>query len=171
MTYDLDPKDIENWADRHDAKGQLPRLVRKLLRATLSDSNPSIHMPSDSSVYLSGWDGIVKVVRGNSWAPDGVSGWELTCDKNIAERANENYQKRTVNSGIIDIRTSTFVFVTPRRWSGKMDWVEERCQEGLWRDVRAYDAENLVDWLEQSEKVMQWFIGVLNRFPNAFQFF
>ena len=169
MTHDLDPKDIENWADRHSAKGQFPRLVRKLLRATLSDRNPIIHMPSGSSVNLSGWDGIVEVERGNSWAPDGVSGWELTCDKDIAGKANENYKKRTIEPDTIDIKSSTFVFVTPRRWNGKRSWVTERCQEGLWRDVRAYDADVLVDWLEQSEKVMEWFVNELNEFPNAFR--
>ncbi len=169
MTYDLDPKDIENWADRFSSKGQLPRLIRKLLRSTLSDRNPDIDMPSDSSVYFPGWDGIVRVVRGNSWAPDGVSGWELTCDKDIEGKANENYMKRTIKPDPIDNKNSTFVFVTPRRWNGKKDWVTKRCQENQWREVRAYDANDLVDWLEQSEEVMEWFINDWNRFPNAFR--
>ena len=114
MIYDFDPSQIDNWADRQDARGQLPTLIRKLLMATLPDSNPMIDMPGESSVSFPGWDGILKVDRGNSWAPDGVSGWELSCNKNITNKANDNYRKRTDEPEGIDIETSTFVFVTPR---------------------------------------------------------
>ena len=169
MIYDFDPSQIDNWADRQDARGQLPTLIRKLLMATLPDSNPRIDMPGESSVSFPGWDGILKVDRGNSWAPDGVSGWELSCNKNITNKANDNYRKRTDEPEGIDIETSTFVFVTPRRWNSKRTWVKERCEEGLWRDVRAYDADDLVAWLEQSTDVAQWFIGILSGLPNAFQ--
>ena len=35
--------------------------------------------------------------------------------------------------------------------------------------MRAYDADDLVAWLEQSTDVAQWFIGILSGLPNAFQ--
>ena len=169
MMCDFDPSQIDNWADRHDARGQLPILIRKLLMTTLPDSNPMIDMPGGSSVSFRGWDGILKVDRGNSWAPDGVSGWEFSCNKNITDKANKDYEKRMNDPQEVNMETSTFVFVTPRRWNGKRSWVKERCEEGLWRDVRAYDADDLVAWLERSTDVSQWFAGILSGLPNAFQ--
>ena len=169
MFYDFDPSQIDNWADRQDARGQLPTLIRKLLMETLPDSKPIIDMPSGSSVSFPGWDGLLKVDCGNSWAPDGVSGWEFSCSKNITDKANRDYRKRTNDPKGIDIETSTFVFVTPRRWQSKRTWVKERCEERSWREVRAYDADDLVAWLDQSSNVAQWFIGISSGSPNAFQ--
>ena len=47
----------------------------------------------------------------------------------------------------------TFVFVTPRQWSSKDHWVEQRRAEGKWADVLAYDANNLIAWLGQAPAV------------------
>jgi hypothetical protein len=49
------------------------------------------------------------------------------------------------------------VFVTPRRWAGKAAWVEAKKAKGLWKDVRAYDASDLEQWLEQSLPAQAWF--------------
>ena len=170
MMYDFDPSQIDNWADRQAARGQLPTLIRKLLIATLPDPEPKIDMPSGSSISFPGWDGLLEVDCGNSWAPAGVSGWEFSCNKNITDKADKDYRKRTNDPLGIDIRTSTFVFVTPRRWNGKRRWVRERCEEGQWRDVRAHDADDLVAWLEQSTDVAQWFFGIVSGFlmPSRF---
>ena len=171
MIHSIDPSDIDNWADRHVARGQLPTLIRRLLQATLPDPEPrKIDISSESSISYSGWDGRVEVGHGNSWAPEGVSGWEFSCSKDITKRANENYKKRTDNSLGIDIETSTFVFVTPRVWNDKGTWVRKRCAEGRWQDVRAYDANDLAAWLEQSDEVTLWFLSITDKSPIAFQF-
>jgi hypothetical protein len=52
---------------------------------------------------------------------------------------------------------TSFVFVTPRRWSGKAAWVAAKQAKGLWKDVRAYDASDLEQWLEQSLPGQAWF--------------
>ena len=170
MIHSIDPSDIDNWADRHVARGQLPTLIRLLLQATLPDPEPrKIDISSESSISYSGWDGRVEVGHGNSWAPEGVSGWEFSCSKDITKRANENYKKRTDNSLGIDIETSTFVFVTPRVWNDKGTWVRKRCAEGRWQDVRAYDANDLVAWLEQTDDVTQWFLSIAQTLPESFQ--
>src|SRR3546814_10058977 len=51
----------------------------------------------------------------------------------------------------------TFVFVTPRSWAGKESWVKDRKKEKLWKHVRAYDASDLEQWLEQSIAGQVWF--------------
>src|SRR5205085_12383165 len=50
-----------------------------------------------------------------------------------------------------------FVFVTPRRWTGKAAWVAAKKEKGLWKDVRAYDASDLEQWVEQSLPAQAWF--------------
>lgn len=122
-------------------------------------------MPSGSSVRLPGWDGILEVGQGNAWAPSGVSGWEFSCNKKVTSKADDDYEKRTKDPLDLQRDTTTFVFVTPRRWTGKRVWERERREEGKWHDVRAYDVDDLDTWLEQSPEVTRWFANVLRRLP------
>ena len=43
---------------------------------------------------------------------------------------------------------ATFVFVTPRNWPRKEVWATEKAAHEDWKDVRAYDADDLEQWLE-----------------------
>ena len=170
LTYSFDASEINNWADKADAEHKLPALIRCLVLATLPDDPPlRIDFPGGSSVRLSGWDGLLEVEHGNAWAPSGVSGWEFSCNKKVTKKADEDYNKRTADPLGLDKTTATFVFATARRWGGKREWLEKRRNEGQWHDVRAYDADDLVAWLEQSREVSQWFAGVINRQPFDYQ--
>ena len=60
-------------------------------------------------------------------------------------------------------RTRTFVFATPRDWPGKSAWVDEKARLGVWHAVRAYDASDLEQWIEQSVPVQIWFAERLGR--------
>lgn len=163
MISSFDASVINNWADNADAAHKLPELIRLLVQDTLSESPLRIDIPSGSSVRLPGWDGILEVGCGNSWVPSGVSGWEFSCDKKITSKASDDYEKRTADPLELNKATTTFVFVTPRRWRGKRQWVKERREEGKWLDVRAYDADDLVTWLQQSLNVTRWFAEVTSR--------
>ena len=169
MTYSFDASEIINWSDTPDAAHKLPELIRHLVQDTLSESPLQIDIPSGSSVRLPGWDGILEVGHGNTWVPSGVSGWEFSCDKKITSKASDNYEKRTAEPLELNKATTTFVFVTPRRWRGKRQWVKKRREEGKWLDVRAYDADDLVTWLEQSPNVTLWFAGVISRSPFGYE--
>ncbi|MDE0079035.1 MAG: tetratricopeptide repeat protein [Caldilineaceae bacterium] len=170
MMHSFDPSDIDNWAARQVAKGQLPTLIRRLVQETLPASEPRrIDIPSESSINFPGWDGILEVGHGNSWVPEGVSGWEFSCSKYISRKADENYENRTGEPLGINMETSTFVFVTARVWNDKRTWVRKRCAEGLWQDVRAYDANDLVAWLEQAKEATQWFLSITQNFQGGFQ--
>ena len=166
MTYSLDASELNHWSDIPDAEHKLPGLIRRLVLDTLPESPSQIDMPSGSSVRLPGWDGILEVGCGNTWVPNGVSGWEFSCNKRITSKANEDYEKRTADPLELKRATTTFVFVTPRRWNGKRQWVKERRKERKWRDVRAYDADDLVTWLEQSPEVTAWFASLTSRLPS-----
>lgn len=169
MTYSFDASEIINWSDRDDAAYKLPELIFRLVVGTLSEPPSRIDIPSGSSVRVSGWDGELEVRHGNEWVPSGVSGWEMSCEKGVASKANQVYKSRTTDPLDLDIPTSTFVFVTPRRWPGKRRWVRERCEEGKWYKVRAYDADDLVAWLRQSEDVTRWLLGVIHKRPFDYE--
>ena len=163
MITSFDAAEISNWSDTADADRKLPELIRRLVLATLPEPPSRIDMPSGSSVRLPDWDGLLETEHGNTWAPNGVSGWEMSCDQRITSKANEDYKKRTAEPLGLKTDIATFVFVTSRRWRDKRRWERERRGEGKWCDVRAYDADDLVTWLEQSPKVTQWFAGEVRR--------
>ena len=165
MTESFDASEIGNWSDTADAEHKLPELVRRLVLSTLPEPPSRIDMPSGSSVRLPGWDGLLETVRGNAWVPSGVSGWEFSSDKGVKSKANDDYEKRTANPLGLDQATGTFVFVTSRRWPGKRQWWRERGEEARWREVRAYDADDLVAWLGESPEVTRWFAGVIGKSP------
>ena len=154
----FDPSDIVNWADKPDAHHKLPELVRRLVLATVP--MPSLlHMPSGSSVWRPGWDGVLVVENGNAWVPDGASDWEISCQKNPKSKAASDYDKRTADP------VATFVFVTPRRWVDKDEWARNLRANSQWAEVRVLDADDLVAWLEQAPAVAHWFARQMGKLP------
>ncbi|UCJ16924.1 hypothetical protein K5Q02_00525 [Pseudomonas sp. MM211] len=144
---------IVNWASTQakEAQTDLPRWVRRLCFDP--ETTLQLSFPAGDSTYVPGWDGALFRERGNAWVPSGASRWEIGCDQNVLGKANGDYQKRTEQISEKERLACTFVFVTPRRWTKKLDWVAEQCSKGEWASVRAYDADDLEQWLEQSPGV------------------
>ena len=161
----FDPSEISNWASLPDANHQLPELIRRLILATVPQLS-RLDIPSGSAVWLSGWDGLLTAETGNAWVPEGTSAWELSCRSDTGAKANDDYRKRTKTPQGVAVATSTFVFVTPRQWTGKQRWLEQRCAEGKWADVRAFDASDLAAWLYQAPAVAEWFARLINKLPT-----
>jgi len=92
--------------------------------------------------------------------------WEVSTDADITAKANADYEKRLKNPGGVNPTQTTFVFVTPRRWAGKKDWVTARKSGGVWLDVRAYDAFDLEEWLELAPAVHIWFSVLAGKRPE-----
>ena len=160
----FDSSEIANWADKPDAQHLLPELIRLLILATVP--MPSLlDMPSGSSVWLPGWDGLLVTERGNAWVPDGASAWEFSREQNLGSKATADYKKRTKNPQGSDRPKTMFVFVTPRKWAGKRTWATERSKEGQWSDVRALNADDLVAWLGQAPAVAHWFARLIGKLP------
>nr|VFK62256.1 MAG: hypothetical protein BECKTC1821F_GA0114240_10724 [Candidatus Kentron sp. TC] len=144
---------IVEWANTYarEAQDQLPRLIRRL--CFYPDAIHAISFPAGDSIYRPGWDGVLSSEKGNAWIPVGESRWEIGCDRDPTPKASADYHKRTKETGEEERSISTFVFVTPRRWSKKSAWIAERHAEGQWRDIRAFDADDLEQWLEQTPAV------------------
>jgi len=164
----VDATDLTFWANRRDAQDMLPRLVRRLVHGTV-ERILRAGFRAGEGVQIAGWDGIVEVEKGNAFVPDGTSVWEMGVDKGVKPKADEDYEKRTAEPLGVTPSQSTFVFVTPRRWSAKHEWETIRRQEGNWHDVRAYDADDLEQWLETAPAVHIWVSILLGKHPQAAQ--
>lgn len=148
---------IDNWANRIEARQELAALLRRLVHSTGQNLN-HVDFPAYDNAERPGWDGVVAVSTPTPWIPEGKSGWEFGCGQNPKCKAEDDYTKglRTVPQEE-ERADRTFVFVTPRNWPGKQTWAKEKAALGHWKDVRAYDASDLEQWLEQSAPTQVWF--------------
>ncbi len=147
---------IHEWADKgEDARNRLPVLLRRLIRSTGAELR-RVDFPGHGEAQRSGWDGRVETRRATHWIPEGESGWELSTRKDPGVKANSDfYGPRSELPEDVRAET-TFVFVSSRKWPGKGDWEEARNAEDRWKDVRALDASDLEQWLEESIEGQVW---------------
>jgi len=160
--------DLTTWADRRDAQEYLPRLVRRLVFATVPTPH-RVEFRAGEGIQLGGWDGIVETPEGNAFVSEGTSGWEMGTDRNKRGKAEDDYARRCSSPRELDPAQTAFVFVTPRRWANKNDWTAEKKQEGKWLDVRAYDADDLEAWLELAPAVRVWLTRLIGKRPPGVQ--
>ena len=162
----VDATDLKQWADRRDCQATLPELIRRLVRASAEGISFS-HFPSGESVQSGGWDGILFCEQGNEYVPKGLSVWEFGCNKKITSKAESDFNKRTKNPNGIDITDATYVFVTPRAFAKGRSWANANKQNSSWKDVKAYNADDLEGWLEQCHAVDLWLSRLLVKSPGT----
>ena len=150
-------RQIDGWAaDNIAARNELAALLRRLVNSTSADLL-TVDFPAFDNAERPGWDGTVDAASPTPWIPAGRSGWEFGCNKNPQDKANGDFAARIKSVSEEERADITFVFVTPRNWPGKKDWIESKKKEGRWKDVRAYDASDLEQWLEVSAPAQIWF--------------
>jgi hypothetical protein len=142
---------LDEWAKTIAAQSELPRLIRRLLHGSAHIT--SVAVPAGESTTQAGWDGEVISDTRNAWVPIGRSFWEFSCRVDVTTKANEDFDKRTTQTAEVVQSSAVFVFATPRRWPGKATWLAAKRAQGSWADVRAYDANDLEQWLEQAPAV------------------
>src|SRR6185295_12357568 len=157
--------DLAAWADRLEAEAQLPRLIRRLIHATASGIT-HVGFPADESTRGPGYDGVLVAAKGSAHAPFGASVWELSTRGDVKAKAKEDYDKRVGNPRGVTPKDTTYVVVTLRAWTGKDDWAAERNSEQTWKEVRAYDANDLEQWVELAPAVHLWLAALLGRRPD-----
>lgn len=159
---------LESWADRTEARQQLAALLRRLIHST-GRNLALVDFPAFDNAERPGWDGIVETAEPTPWIPDGRSGWEFSCKRNPKSKADGDYTARIKSVPVEDRIGRTFVFVTLRNWPGKRQWAEDKKALGHWKDVRAYDASDLEQWIEQSAPVQVWFAERLGRSTQVYR--
>ena len=158
-------EDLSEWANRTDGAVSLPTLLAHLIQATHGPA-AKLRFPADEGVRQPGWDGRTTTETGSTYVPQGDAGWETGAQRsNIIQKANDDYRKRTAEPSPLDPASATYVFVTPRHWPKKDEWARARQVEGPWREVRAYDADDLVHWIEQAPAVGLWLAARLGKRP------
>ena len=156
---------LMSFADRIEAGGKLPAIVRDLISSVADPIH--IEMPVEESVDRTGWDGTIENYSGNlhQFVPQGKSCWEMGRGNEPQSKANGDFKKRTEKTSEIQQLKTTFVFLTLRRWKNKDLWIVKKKKESSWKDIRAYDAEDLELWLEKSPVVALELAKFLGNFP------
>ena len=149
-------RQIEEWADSQiDARTLLPVLLRKLVHSTGSDLR-QVDFPGYDNAQRKGADGFVDAGAATPWVPEGMSYWEFGTDERPSIKARDDYAARLESVDAVERARSTFVFVTPRNWTGKTVWEKQKNDAREWKSVRAFDASDLEQWLEQSVPAQIW---------------
>ncbi len=144
------------------ARTKLSVLLRTLVHSTGQDLQ-KVDFPGNDDAERVGWDGFMEALSGTPWIPSGKSGWEFGVNANINAKADGDFEKSVRENKPSERENITFVFVSPRRWHGKAAWIEKMKGRGLWKDVRAYDASDLEQWMEQSLAAQTWFANQTDR--------
>jgi addiction module HigA family antidote len=149
-------RQIEDWADSQiNARTHLPVFLRKLVHSTGIDLR-QVDFPGYDNAQRKGSDGFVEAGAATPWVPEGYSYWEFGTDQNPGTKAASDYTARLTSVDPAERANSTFVFVTPRNWPGKTAWEKRKNEAGDWKAVRAFDASDLEQWLEQSVPAQIW---------------
>lgn len=165
----VDAEDLADWANRIDGSVSLATLLACLIRAT---HGPAVRLrfPSDESVHHPGWDGVTSTDTGSTYVPSGDAGWEVSSQRSkITQKATTDYRKRSSVPAPLVPAEAAYVFVTLRRWPQKDEWAKARQKDGVWREVRAYDVDDLVHWIEQNAAVGLWIATRLGKRPAGTQ--
>ena len=146
---------ISEWAAGNiSAQAQLPVLVRRLINSTGRDLR-RVDFPGGDNSQRHGWDGWVEADTPTQRIPEGKSGWELSTEQRPSRKANDDYADRlAIDAG--ERAACTFVFVTTCIWPRKKDWERRKEALGEWKAVRAFDASDLEQWLEDSISGQVW---------------
>lgn len=151
----LKARDITAWSETITARQRLAVLLRTLAHSTGIDLS-KVDFPGNDNAERPGWDGFIEAGQATPWIPAGASGWEFGVNRDPKAKADADYAKSLAAVAAAERAAITFVFVTPRPWSGKAAWVKERRGEKQWKDVIAFDASDLEQWLEQSIPGQAW---------------
>ena len=161
-------RQIHNWADNLDARHTLAVLLRKLVHSTGQDLR-QVDFPGYDNAERKGWDGLIEARAATPWIPEGKSGWEFGTNRNPGSKAESDYAARIRSVSQAERRECTFVFVTPRNWSGKTEWARSKHAAGDWKAVRAFDASDLEQWLEESIPAQIWLAERLDMPVSGFE--
>lgn len=162
-------RQIENWADKNlDARSHLPVLLRTLVHSTGRDLS-KVDFPGYDNAQRKGNDGLVESGASTPWIPKGKSYWEFGTDQNPRKKAEDDYSARLSSVDPTERAKCTYVSVTPRNWPGKIAWENQANEAGDWKAVRAFDASDLEQWLEQSAQGQIWLTEQLDEPASGFE--
>ena len=165
----IEARQIHDWPEHnHEPRRLLAVLLRKLIHSTGHELR-QVDFPAYANAERKGWDGQIQAGEASPWIPEGKSCWEFGTNKRPATKAESDYVKRLASVPLGERASSTYVFVTPRNWPGKTQWADNKGATGEWKAVRAFDASDLEQWLEESIPAQMWLAEQLGMPVNGFE--
>jgi addiction module HigA family antidote len=162
-------RQIHDWVQGNlEARNLFPILLRKLVRSTGHELR-QVDFPGYDNAERKGWDGVVEAGAATPWISEGRSCWEFGVNQDPGAKAEKDYAARLSSVPPIERAECTFVFVTPRNWSGKAEWARNKNIAGDWKTVRALDASDLEQWLEESIPAQIWLAEKLGMPVSGFE--
>lgn len=133
------------------ARGELPRLIRTLIRNSISSANlTECDFPVGDDIGQSGFDGYVCSSSNHERVPNGVSVWEIGTGKDWRAKFNDDISAAISKiSGDTDPAEVTFVFVTSKRIdeSARSEAISKARRQYGFADIRIYAAHQLAEWV------------------------
>ena len=162
-------RQITEWAEGNiEARHLLAVLVRLLVHATGRELRV-VEFPGYDNAQRQGWDGWVEADAAAPWVPKGRSGWECSVEQRPAQKAEGDYRARVNEIPPEERAECSFVFVTPRNWQNKNQWVRRKEATGEWKAVSVLDASDLEQWLETTVAPQIWLARELRLPTEGFQ--
>lgn len=144
---------LEQWAATLPARSAFPGLIADLIWASALKIT-SMRFPMGDKGQVRGFDGILQASGGAPpFVPDGHSIWEFGVTDDVVTKANQDFEKRTKEIEHAQRMQTTFVFATPRTWDRwkrkkREDWLKEKRDLKLWKEVEFHDGPVLESWLD-----------------------
>ncbi len=163
-----DRDDLLRWAGTVAARTEFPRLIRRLVLETVPDV-VQLGFPAGSGTSAGGWDGSVRTITGNAFVPAGLSVWELSVEKGVTGKADEDYAKRTSPPDGSPASDAVYVEAILRPWQARDAWAAGKRADGRWRDVLAYGVDKAEEWLESAPVAHAWVSELLGFGPYGYR--
>ena len=160
---------IHEWPNHNlEARQLFAVLLRKLVNSTGRDLR-RVDFPGYDNAEDKGWDGVVVADSATPWIPEAQSVWEFGVNQDPARKAEGDYSTRLKSTPKSERARYTFIFVTPRLWKGKTTWAKTKREQDEWKEVRAYDAGDLEQWLDVSVSARMWLAEKLGMPTTGFE--
>ena len=159
---------LNRWADSNDSKSRLPELIRRLVHGTVEPADIEfLDFPAGEETHRPGYDGVTKIKRGNAKVPVGTTYWEMGTTGGIKVKIDKDYEKRIKGRGTGDFAEANYIWVTPRDYQDKKNWVDKKNRLKHWKEVRVYDSDDIEQWLEMSAAVALWLSPHVSNAPEG----
>ena len=159
---------VRGWAEQLDARYGLPELLLRLVRET-SVGPVDARFATDEGVDLDGFDGTVRAETGWRWVPSGCSVWEVSTERNVGTKADDDYAKRKAAPAGWSMPETVYVAVSLRAWRKRREWAEQRTGDRRWREVRALGLDDVMSWLADAPVTELWLADRLGLHPEEME--
>ena len=156
---------VRSWAERLNARYGLPELVCRLVQET-SGGPVDARFATDEGIDVGGFDGTVQTEAGSRWVPSGRSVWEVSTERSVGTKADDDYENRREAPPGWSMPETTYVAVSLRAWLRRGKWAQHRTGDGRWREVRALGLDDVMSWLAEAPRTELWLAERLGLHPE-----